>query len=157
MHLLFDDPQAIILPPDVYTLIKSWGQGEQMVNFEHAKDLAEKLAQQGNPINLVGLTRGNEEQQSVYEELVRSNQGWQEHKHIYVDDPDGHIIDIYYEEESNEVVDGHVASALLFYGDKLIWKRYTYEWEMGADSEEVAVEVTKLIEGGVKQPVTTVA
>lgn len=29
-------------------------------------------------------------------------------------------------------------SALLFYGQKLVWKRYVGEWDICSDSEEVA-------------------
>lgn len=33
-------------------------------------------------------------------------------------------------------------SAMLFYGNKLIWKRYIYEFEISSDSDEFIDEVT---------------
>ncbi|CAD8124459.1 unnamed protein product [Paramecium sonneborni] len=151
LHMLLGEPQTLVLKENTYTLIKSWGQGEQMVNFQHAIELIESL--KNVKIQLIGLTRGNDEQQSVYEELVRSNAGWQQHQHIYVlaEEPENHIFDIYYQEQSNDIEEGYLASALLFYGQNLIWKRYTQEWDISADSDEVAQEVTNLINSGVKE------
>ncbi|CAD8201588.1 unnamed protein product [Paramecium pentaurelia] len=151
-HMLLNgEPQTLILKENTYTLIKSWGQGEQMVNFQHAIELIESF--KNVQFQLIGLTRGNEEQQSVFEELVRSNPGWQQHQHIYVlaEEPENHIFDIYYQEQANDIEEGYIASALLFYGQNLIWKRYTIEWDMSADSDEVALEVTNLINSGVKE------
>ncbi|CAK64973.1 unnamed protein product (macronuclear) [Paramecium tetraurelia] len=147
--LLKGEAQTITLKDNTYTLIKSWGQGEQMVNFQHAIELVESF--KNVKLELIGLTRGNEEQQSVYEELVRSNPGWQQHPHIYVlaEEPENHIFDIFYQEQSNDIEEGYLASALLFYGQNLIWKRYTLEWDISADSDEVAQEVTNLINSGV--------
>ncbi|CAD8204292.1 unnamed protein product [Paramecium octaurelia] len=149
--LLKGESQTLVLKENTYTLIKSWGQGEQMVNFQHAIELVESF--KNVEFQLIGLTRGNEEQQSVYEELVRSNPGWQQHEHIYVlaEEPENHIFDIFYQEQTNDIEEGHLASALLFYGQNLIWKRYTLEWDISADSDEVALEVTKLINSGVKK------
>jgi len=36
-------------------------------------------------------------------------------------------------------------SALLYYGDILVWKRYVNEWEMSSDCDEVAAEVRKIV------------
>ncbi|CAD8109967.1 unnamed protein product [Paramecium primaurelia] len=152
LHMLLNgEPQTLILKENTYTLIKSWGQGEQMVNFQHAIELIESF--KNVQFQLIGLTRGNEEQQSVFEELVRSNPGWQQHQHIYIlaEEPENHIFDIYYQEQSNDIEEGYIASALLFYGQNLIWKRYTIEWDMSADSDEVALEVTNIINSGVKE------
>ncbi|CAD8210939.1 unnamed protein product [Paramecium pentaurelia] len=149
--LLKAESQTIVLQDNTYTLIKSWGQGEQMVNFQHAIELVDSF--KNVQFQLIGLTRGNEEQQSVYEELVRSNPGWQQHQHIYVltEEPENHIFDIFYQEQTNDIEEGYIASALLFYGQNLIWKRYALEWDMSADSDEVALEVTNLLNTGVKE------
>ncbi|CAD8123540.1 unnamed protein product [Paramecium sonneborni] len=153
-QLLKDEDQVLNLQDGKYTLIKSWSQGEQMVNFEHAIDLIDSLKQVD--MQLIGLTRGNLEQKSVYEELVRSNHRWEQYQHIYlnteeIENLDNQILDIYFQESINEVMEGYLVSALLFYGNKLIWKRYNYEWEIFSDSDEVANEVTSLINQGVKE------
>ncbi|CAK83968.1 unnamed protein product (macronuclear) [Paramecium tetraurelia] len=154
-QLLFNDhDQVLNLQEGKYTLIKSWSQGEQMVNFEHAIDLIDSLKQ--TDLQLIGLARGNIEQKSVYEELVRSNHRWENFQHIYIctegqENLDNHILDIYFQENTNEVEEGFQVGALLFYGTKLIWKRYNHEWDIFSDSEEVAQEVTTLINKGVKE------
>ncbi|CAD8172058.1 unnamed protein product [Paramecium pentaurelia] len=154
-QMLFNEQDQILnLQDGKYTLIKSWSQGEQMVNFEHAIDLIDSLKQ--FDLQLIGLTRGNIEQKSVYEELVRSNHRWEQFQHIYIctegyENLDNHILDIYFQENTNEVEEGYLVSGLLFYGKKLIWKRYNHEWDIFSDSEEVSQEVTTLINQGVKE------
>ncbi|CAD8210284.1 unnamed protein product [Paramecium octaurelia] len=149
--LLKEEAQTIKFKENTYTLIRSWGKGEQMVNFQNAIELVESF--KDVQIELIGLTRGNKEQQSVYEEVVRSNPGWQQHPHIYLlaEEPENRFLDIFYQEQSNDIEEGYLASALLFYGEILMWKRYTHECVTYADSDQVAQEVTDHINYGVTQ------
>ncbi|KAM3132226.1 hypothetical protein pb186bvf_015686 [Paramecium bursaria] len=147
---LFTQAPKFSFQPNKYTLVRSWGQGEQMVNFEHAIDLVQQLG-----INLVGLVRGQEDQQQVFEENVKSN-NWDQYNHVFIDQEDkqneGHLFDIFYNEDIKDVEQGYLMSAMLFYGNKLIWKRYIYEFEISSDSDEFIDEVTQIVKNKVTNP-----
>lgn len=43
-------------------------------------------------------------------------------------------------------------SAMLFYGNKLVWKRYIYEFEISSDSDEFVDEITQIVKNKIVNP-----
>ncbi|CAD8112593.1 unnamed protein product [Paramecium primaurelia] len=120
-----------------YTLVRLWGMGEMMMNFQSCIQI--------EGIKLIGLVRGDIE---TYKKIIM-NIGWEEYDHIIIEDDN--ILDLQYDEQTHQINHNSILSALLLYDGQVIYKHYIDKLQFQSDYHIVKKDVLEIIENGVKQ------
>ncbi|CAD8123415.1 unnamed protein product [Paramecium sonneborni] len=120
-----------------YILLKLWGFGEMMMNFQSCIQI------QG--IKLIGIVRGEIE---IYKQAIINN-GWEKYDHIIIED--NNILNLQYDEQTNQINHNTLLSGLLLYDGIVIYKHYIDKLQYQQDYHIVKKDVQEIIEKGVKK------
>ncbi|CAD8121032.1 unnamed protein product [Paramecium sonneborni] len=129
---------SIELNDSGYILLKLWGFGEMMINFQQCIKI------QG--IKIIGLVRGGDIE--CYKKVINNN-GWEEYDHIIIDDEN--ILDLQYDEQTHEINHNSILSGLLLYDGIVIYKHYIDKLQFQCDYQIVKKDVLDIIENGIKE------